>query len=75
MFSSWLLFIYVLFFLIFDLSPTYGRTRPMASDRGESALFFIFAFSCIHIKSLIPSNGMEYTQGTYLSCLNSTAAF
>ena len=45
MFSSWLLFVYVLFYLIFDLSPTYERTHPMASDRGESALFFIFASS------------------------------
>ena len=43
MFSSSLLFVYVLFFLIFDMPPTYGRTHPMASDRGESALFFIFA--------------------------------
>ena len=43
MLSSRLLFVYVLFFLIFDLSPTYGRTHLMALDRGESALFFIFA--------------------------------
>ena len=50
MFSSWLLFVNVLFlviiylfiYLFFDLPPTYGRTHPMASDRGESALFFIF---------------------------------
>ena len=42
MFSSWLLFVYVLVFLIFDLSPTYGRTRPMASYRAESGLVFIF---------------------------------
>ena len=72
MLSSLLLFVYVLFFLIFDLSLTYGRARPMASDRGESTLFFIFA-SPAFIKSWIPTNGMEYTQGTYLSCVNSTA--
>ena len=37
------MFVYVTFFLIFDLPSTYGRTHPMALDRGESAVFSIFA--------------------------------